>query len=275
MAFEFAPIETGETALSELAVQLKEIFNANVFTEEYLRWLYVDNPRGAVVGLNAFEQGEWAGHYATIPLLANISGEPRKGVLSLNTATHKDYRGRGLFTQLAQNTYDLALEKGYDFVVGVANANSTPGFLKHLNFTLLGPLTARVGRFQYQKPADEEFDFSPQWDVESLVWRLTKPGQGYFKDNKGDVFVNAAKGIDAYLYSDASNRLPLPMKKKSPLMLWIGSEDAATGLKGISVGIPKSVRPSPLNLIFKPLNKEIAVEPSQQINFQLIDFDAY
>lgn len=275
MAFEFKPIGTDATELKELAIRLKEVFDADLFTEEYLHWLYIDNPRGKVVGLNAFEQGNWAGHYAAIPLLATIEGKLRKGVLSLNTATHVDYRGRGLFTQLAQNTYKLAEETGFEFVVGVANANSTPGFIKHLGFTLLGPLTARVGRFQYRQPPGEQFDFTPQWDMESLQWRLSRPGSKYFKDDRGNVYVNAAKGIDAYMYSDYNDRLSLPVKKKSPLMLWIGSESAAKGLKGISVGIPKSVRPSPLNLIFKPLNQEVSVDSSQRINFQLIDFDAY
>ena len=87
-----------------------------------------------IVGADAWDGERLAAHYVTCPMEAVVEGRVAKGLLSLNTATHPDYQGRGLFTTLAQAAYAQGAAAGYEFVVGVANANSTPGFLKRLEF---------------------------------------------------------------------------------------------------------------------------------------------
>lgn len=48
-------------------------------------------------------------------------------------------------TNLADATYRKAAGVGLDAVYEVANANSTPGFLRKLLFALVSPLDAKIG----------------------------------------------------------------------------------------------------------------------------------
>ena len=92
-----------------------------------------------------WDQDKIVGHYAAIPIVSNILSETRKGLLSLNTAIHEDYRGKNYFTSLAKNTYEEAKKSGVTFVVGVANAISTLLFQKYLKFKKIGPLDVKIG----------------------------------------------------------------------------------------------------------------------------------
>jgi GNAT superfamily N-acetyltransferase len=112
---------------------LSDVFGKpELFTKEYLQWQYADNPDGTIVGFNAYQGETLAAHYVTQPMEAVINGVKRRGLLSLNTATHPQHQGKGLFVKLADRTYTYAAEHGYDFVIGVANQNSVHGFTKKL-----------------------------------------------------------------------------------------------------------------------------------------------
>ena len=128
---QLRPLDLDETGIACVGDLLRAVFpEALHFTNEVIRWQYLDNPEGKAVGFNAWAGDVLAGHYVTIPLRARVHGKEERGLLSLNTATHADHRGKGLFTRLAQATYDRAASEGYGFVVGVANANSTHGLCR-------------------------------------------------------------------------------------------------------------------------------------------------
>ena len=42
-------------------------------------------------------------------------------------------------------SYDYAAQNGFEFVVGVANANSYPGFIKYFDFQDIGMLEVLIG----------------------------------------------------------------------------------------------------------------------------------
>ena len=126
--------EYNDNLLDELCALMNDSFPNCPFGKDYYRWQYEDNPNGKVVSYNAYYDGILAAHYAAIPVEMSFDGNIVKGLLSLNTATHSQHRGKGLFVKLAQLTYDYAQEHGYKYVIGVANANSTHGFLTKLGF---------------------------------------------------------------------------------------------------------------------------------------------
>ena len=92
---------------------------------QYLSWLYGDNPAGPVIGFDAWDGDVLAAHYVCVPAAAMLHGKPSRVLLSLNTATAPSHQGKGLFTKLANATYDRGAELGFDAVYGVANANSS------------------------------------------------------------------------------------------------------------------------------------------------------
>jgi hypothetical protein len=58
-----------------------------------------------------------------------------------DTMTHSAHTGKGLFTQLAQKTYDYCKENGFHLVFGFPNENSFPGFIKRLGWSHFDNMT--------------------------------------------------------------------------------------------------------------------------------------
>ena len=251
--------------------------DSNYLNKDYLQWLYTENPEGNALGFNAFDKNTLAGHYVCLPISANIFGKTEQGLLSLNTATHPSHRGKGLFTQLAQKTYQLATKEGYTFIIGVANQNSTPGFLAKLNFQLVAPLKAALG-FGNPKinQTQKIVDFSRTWNESTLRWRLNNPIRSYQTNAKGNtIYANTEKfGIHAILVKSINPNLP-KIKSLNPTKLWIGLDSNINWKKSLYLPIPQRLRPSPLNLIFKDLTNTSRKLVAERVRFNLIDFDAY
>lgn len=267
--YDFKPISSAMGEIREISELLTNVFpDTDKFTSEFLKWQYLDNPMGTVVGFNAFEGEELAAHYATIPVNWKINSELKKGLLSLNTATHINHRGKKLFTQLAEATYKLAQEQGYEFVVGVANANSTPGFLKKLNFKLIAPLNAYIALSGKTTP-EESFSTHSVWNTQDLDWRIQNPSNLYYI-NKEVLLSKTHIGPLAGVLGNFSSPFQSLGKLKSPLKLHIGLNHT----KVARIKIPRKLQPSPLNLIYKSLSDH-PIPDKKDILFRLIDFDAY
>ena len=254
---------------------LSSVFsNTHHLSLDYLNWQYALNPAGSVVGFDAWAGDELAAHYVTIPVRFTIVGRATNGLLSLNTATHPTHQGKGLFTALASKTYELAETLGYEFVIGVANQNSTPGFLKKLGFYLIGPLDVKVGVGWVGSKRQGPYALNPLWDEERLRWRLSNPSRIY-RSKHGNVYASTGKfGINAVLGLDKS----LP-DQTSPLSVvgiqtWIGIDTNIT-FRGLFVDLPNRLRTSPLNCIFKDINGSFPVFTKGDVHLELIDFDAY
>src|SRR5262245_30887010 len=68
--------------------------------------------------------GEPAAFYGVYSCLVECNGKIHRAAQSGDTMTHKNHTGKGLFTRLARMTYDLARQKGVEFVFGSPNYNS-------------------------------------------------------------------------------------------------------------------------------------------------------
>ncbi len=177
--YEFRRIEPTDAYLERCARMLMEVFPHGTYSAESLRWQYRDNPAGTVVGHDAIApDGTIAGHYVLQPLVARVDGVVERGLLSFNTATHPAHQGKGLFTALAERSYTAAASSGYGFVVGVANANSTPGFTRRLGFTLVCALQALVG-VRLRTDESRSAQFERTWDDASAAWRAARPNARY------------------------------------------------------------------------------------------------
>lgn len=259
--------------------------DASHLDEAYLAWLYEANPSGHVVGFDAWDGDVLAAHYVCVPAEAMLHGKPSRVMLSLNTATAPSHQGKGLFTKLANATYARGAELGFDAVYGVANANSTPGFVKKLGFELLTPLDAAVGVGRLPlvsvAAAREAAEFSRAWNQASLEWRSRNPARPYRLVRSGDrIGAEAATGrpgLKAWAELDDAHpgapRLPSP---SLGLHLQLGLiPDAARTRRTGWLDVPERFRTSPLNLIFKPLAADTRAPRSGAIFFGQMDFDAF
>jgi GNAT superfamily N-acetyltransferase len=286
-ALHFAPIRTDAAALAQYGALFTACFPmTDKFTPRYLEWLYVANPDGRAVGYDAWDGERLAAHYVCIPARAWVEGRDVPVLLSLNTATHPDYQGKGLFTKLAAMTFEAGAAQGFDGVYGVANANSTPGFVRKLGFQLVRPLEARIGVGSLRhapKAAPDALSFERNWSADALRWRCANPHNRVFMRNGGGKlrFHAAASGhkLPAYAELDAG-AIPLPAQEQtapmlSPLRLFIGLAPDASSSYWNYASIPMSLRPSPLNLIYRSFAPRVAGLDPARIAFSFLDFDAY
>jgi glycosyltransferase involved in cell wall biosynthesis/GNAT superfamily N-acetyltransferase len=88
----------------------------NAFGPSYM-WVATDG--GRIVGLRAFMRWDFL-----------RGGEVLHAVRAVDTATHPDYQGKGLFTAMTMHGLDVIEDDGIDFVFNTPNEKSRPGYLK-------------------------------------------------------------------------------------------------------------------------------------------------
>jgi hypothetical protein len=234
-----------------------------------------------VVGADAWDGDRLAAHYVTCPLVARIDGQVVRGLLSLNTATHPDYQGQGLFTRLAQAAYDQGAEAGYGFVVGVANANSTPGFLRKLAFQDVARLQAGLLARAPRAFASRPIQYEGAWRPDLLAWRLANPEGRYATARRGKLLGVWAKTHLPFVRCGAFLMDPgtdVGTSGAPPLAatLFIGLEPRLDLARHGFLPIPERMRPSPLNLIWRPLAPGAPMTLNLgAVAFNFLDFDPY
>ena len=249
------------------------------FSRERIFWQYCGNPAGKVISFNAFHNGELVAHYACLPIYLKIGGKIIKGLLDINTATHPNHRGKGLFVKLAKTTFEYAKLNGYEFVLGVANENSIHGYLKYLNFYFIEKLQVKVGLGANIMPSDISNKYTVFWNKELLEWRLDST---IYSKSKNAIYgktkflgIRNILGIKTLMGCFDSKIIRILNTKRSlnicrPINLYIG---LGANLNFTYFKVPSFIKRSPFNLIFLDLNGSLPKMNKHNIFFQLIDFD--
>lgn len=245
----------------------------HTFTVNGFRQWYLNNPNGRVISFNAFCGDQLVAHYACIPYKMEIEGRIVTGLLDMATVTHPEHRGKGLFKKLAQTTYDYAKEQGFEFVLGVANANSFPGYMKYFPFTFVGQLDVKIG-LGTQIECDGEKTYKVYWDKSSFDWRLNTYKANYCR--KKNVILGQYNSLvqtfmgsypDAFL--DTTNAPDKHWGFRPKLYVGMGAK-----FKNLYLKVPKFIKRSPFNLIFLDLTDgNLPPITKDNIFFQLFDFD--
>lgn len=115
--------------------------DSEVSTKEFFVWQHEKSPAGsAVIRLAKNDLGKVVGFYCVIPQWFKIGGKKVKGSVSVNTLVDDEYRGRGIFTKLANDCYEDCIKRDISFTIGFPNQNSYSGFVKKLDFNELPEL---------------------------------------------------------------------------------------------------------------------------------------
>ena len=173
----------------DLVRDLYEVTKSRLRADDYDRWRFFGTPWGDSPAVIAVDGAICAGLYIVWPTMLELGGEPIPGAQSMDTMTHPDYRGRGLFVELAERTFALAADRGFEVVYGFPNSASYPGFIRRLNFDHVGdvpswsyPLGRRgfmrtLGRGPSELQATDAEDVRPlidEWVSERDVVRIRK-----------------------------------------------------------------------------------------------------
>jgi GNAT superfamily N-acetyltransferase len=117
-------------------------------TSEYFRWKHVDNHFGRSYMTVAEKAGRIIGFRALMRWRFVIGEDTVAAVRPVDTVTHPEERGRGVFSKLTRAAID-ALRDEADLVYNTPNSNSLPGYVK-MGWRVAGriPVAVRV-----RKPA--------------------------------------------------------------------------------------------------------------------------
>jgi GNAT superfamily N-acetyltransferase len=115
--------------------------------ESFWRWKHIDNPFGVspvllgvdendkLIGLRAFMRWKWRYNDTVYPAFRPV-----------DTATHPDYRGKGIFSKLTKQLIkELSESEPSSFIYNTPNDQSKPGYIK-MGWQVLGkaPVVATV-----------------------------------------------------------------------------------------------------------------------------------
>lgn len=123
----------------ELAELFREVFGFDRGAE-HAHWKFRCNPAGDPVIAIAEAEGRIVGQYALWPTPLRLDQAIVQGAQSLDTMTHPDYRGQGMFTVLAEECMNYAAARGIQALYGFPNENSQPGFIRRLDWDHTGEI---------------------------------------------------------------------------------------------------------------------------------------
>ena len=98
--------------------------------EELYSWKHEENAFGVSASWVACDGETIAGFRALMRWEFTRGDELVRSVRAVDTATHPDYQGQGIFTRLTLHGIDELREEGCSFVFNTPNEQSRPGYLK-------------------------------------------------------------------------------------------------------------------------------------------------
>ncbi|MEI7591681.1 MAG: GNAT family N-acetyltransferase [Actinomycetes bacterium] len=100
-------------------------------TEAFFRWKHYENPAGHSPIWIATKQKTVVGLRAFLNWRFTTSDESvTRAVRAVDTATHPDFQGRGIFSRLTAGAIETLDASGIDFIFNTPNEKSRPGYLR-------------------------------------------------------------------------------------------------------------------------------------------------
>lgn len=172
--------EAKESDIGEIIKLLKSSLGESLMpkSEAYWRWKHVENPFGVspallcwdkdvLIGVRAFMRWKWRNHERTY-----------RALRAVDTATHPDYQGKGIFKKLTLSLIDLCNKDGDDLIFNTPNQQSKPGYLK-MGWVEAGKLPLRMSLERPFNLIRNLISAKPHTDIEkesaSLEYYLKHP----------------------------------------------------------------------------------------------------
>lgn len=99
-------------------------------TREFWEWKHFKNPFGISSGIAAEEEGKIIGLRVLMQWMWAAGGKSFQAVRAVDTVTHPDWRGKGIFSRLTSTLLEEIAKEGVSFVFNTPNQFSKPGYLK-------------------------------------------------------------------------------------------------------------------------------------------------
>ena len=292
---------------------LNDVFKPKTpVTTEYLEWQYHKNPAGSACIGYLLKANEQISNYALIPkILKNHQGEKITLGVGVDLAVSPNSRGKGLFRETVENSYEAGIKGNLDGILGVANSQSSPRMIETMGWKKLPSLDFRLLKLSRSEIGLETFrlepnplkqfalevgfdietftrpsGFSPLWNAELLNWRLSRPGADYYlHTSESAVLVTTKISIGGIKMAVLLKAFPAnPNEVPAPIAPFVSSVaryhktpfvvywGKNPHFKMSGLKIPRKFQPSPLDLVVHFFKVESNFELNE---FELLDFDAF
>ncbi|MCZ8354332.1 MAG: GNAT family N-acetyltransferase [Cyclobacteriaceae bacterium] len=157
-------------------------------SENFWRWKHVENPFGQSPVLIAEENSELIGVRAFMQWHWKLNGKTLKAARAVDTATHPNHQGKGIFKKLTLQLIEDCKQNHVDFIFNTPNKNSMPGYLK-MGWIKAGRLPIRL---RFITPF-EEFFFRNKV-TQQISWEELE--KTYYESNKIHSTITTPKSIN-------------------------------------------------------------------------------
>jgi GNAT superfamily N-acetyltransferase len=190
-------------------------------TTAFFRWKHLENPFGESAAWVAERDGRLAGFRTFLRWEWDVPGEGVvRAVRAVDTATHPDFQGQGIFSALTLHAVDELTTEGVGFVFNTPNDQSRPGYLK-MGWRLVRRLPiwtrprslwsatkllgAAVAADKWSLPTRHGLDASDVLDDEAAVTRLLEavPARGGASTHRTPAVLRWRYGFPALHYRAA------------------------------------------------------------------------
>ena len=279
MVIREAKTEDTPEILSVLKASLGE--SSSKKTEDVWNYKHLDNPFGKSLILLAIENDEIAGVRAFMRWNWQYKKKVFSAFRAVDTATHPNYQGKGIFKKLTLQVLEKAQIAGDHFVFNTPNSHSKPGYLKmgwkeisnlNLHIKFINPIYWRfpvIKSLNSERNVDEINSelinnyndylekknklFTPK-SVEYLKWRyLSNPLQNYVVISKNNLFLAGyVKKHNKFNEFRVSEVIFNPSLNSKIIIKEIAQLAKSSGAQFLSYNLPKRILRSHFHGKFGP-----------------------
>lgn len=134
-------------------------------SEVLWKWKHLDNPFGKSPVLLAEENGQLIGVRAFLKWEYSENGKFHPACRAIDTATHPDHQGKGIFKNLTLSLIDEIKKDGVALIFNTPNSKSTPGYIS-MGWEKWGKLPLKLN-FHFNK--------SKKYKNENSDWEQVSP----------------------------------------------------------------------------------------------------
>jgi GNAT superfamily N-acetyltransferase len=226
--------ESDEPAVLELLKASLGAGPAGDRSPEFFRWKHIDNPFGSSYMLLGEVDGVLAGLRAFMRWEFLAGDDRLRGVRAVDTATHPEFQGRGIFAGLTKEAL-IELPHEADFVFNTPNEKSLSGYLKWgWKVVAKIPIRIRVKRpLQFVARIQSRKDASEKGGLPVKAVRATEV---LADDGQVSELLRASQSLDRRLSTDRSVSYLRWRYANAPLLDYRAvSREEGGQLKGIGI----------------------------------------
>ena len=258
-------------------------FNQNKFHFDYINWLYNKNPSGNFIGIDCYDYDELIGQVGGVPHEFCYDKKKLKFIMSINVCVDGNYRGQKLFSKMAKKFEVLIQKNNFDGLIAIGNKSATPAWINSINLINLGELDSFLGwgEINENNIDIEKYNFFSVWNNEKILWRFKNPNNKTYSTKNDNIKIKPIYSITKYFSLKAhapliffDDEVSFIKSNKDILKFFIFIGKVGKLKNKNIINIPKKLKPSPLNFLYKTYNKKINLD-YEKVFFSFLDFDIF